>query len=338
MLAEPAPGSTIGPKRQFTLTFSSPVSEVLGARRPRVSPALPGSWRLLDAHTLAFRPRGLGFALGTRRAGRAAARRPSRPPSPAATLTTHARVAGAGRARRCACSSCSPSSATCRSTGSRPTRPSGARRGAELVAARSPPPGHFSWRFRTRRSELQQALAPGQANDDHARRGDDVPAHARPRRSTASPGPRVLARADRGRGRRQAPHRRLQLRLRAPQAAAVAQPLAQRPGDPHVARQHRRARRADAARHVPGLRARPGRRRWRGTNPDGSHYDDPGIRYISYFHDGEAIHAFNRAARSARRRASAASSCRSRRPRRSGRTRRSARSSRSRTDGERKRT
>jgi lipoprotein-anchoring transpeptidase ErfK/SrfK len=31
-----------------------------------------------------------------------------------------------------------------------------------------------------------------------------------------------------------------------------------------------------------------------GTNPDGSHYNDPGIRYISYFNHGDAIHAFNR--------------------------------------------
>ena len=32
-----------------------------------------------------------------------------------------------------------------------------------------------------------------------------------------------------------------------------------------------------------------------GTNPDGSHYNDPGIRYISYFNGGDAIHAFTRA-------------------------------------------
>ena len=31
-----------------------------------------------------------------------------------------------------------------------------------------------------------------------------------------------------------------------------------------------------------------------GTNPDGSHYDDPGVRWISYFNHGEGIHAFNR--------------------------------------------
>jgi lipoprotein-anchoring transpeptidase ErfK/SrfK len=32
-----------------------------------------------------------------------------------------------------------------------------------------------------------------------------------------------------------------------------------------------------------------------GSNPDGSHYDDPGIQYISYFNGGDALHAFNRA-------------------------------------------
>jgi len=32
-----------------------------------------------------------------------------------------------------------------------------------------------------------------------------------------------------------------------------------------------------------------------GTNPDGSHYNDPGIKWISYFHGGEALHAFPRA-------------------------------------------
>ena len=32
-----------------------------------------------------------------------------------------------------------------------------------------------------------------------------------------------------------------------------------------------------------------------GTNPDGSHYNDPGIRWISYFNHGEALHAFPRA-------------------------------------------
>jgi lipoprotein-anchoring transpeptidase ErfK/SrfK len=31
-----------------------------------------------------------------------------------------------------------------------------------------------------------------------------------------------------------------------------------------------------------------------GTNPDGSHYSDAGIKWVSYFHRGDAIHGFNR--------------------------------------------
>jgi hypothetical protein len=62
-----------------------------------------------------------------------------------------------------------------------------------------------------------------------------------------------------------------------------------------------------------------------GTNPDGSHYRDPGVRWISYFNGGDAIHAF-RARPMERHRASGASSFRSRPPARSGPTPRSARS------------
>jgi peptidoglycan hydrolase-like protein with peptidoglycan-binding domain len=32
-----------------------------------------------------------------------------------------------------------------------------------------------------------------------------------------------------------------------------------------------------------------------GTNPDGSHYSDPGIQWVSYFNGGDALHAFTRA-------------------------------------------
>ena len=32
-----------------------------------------------------------------------------------------------------------------------------------------------------------------------------------------------------------------------------------------------------------------------GTNPDGSHYSDPGIPWVSYFHGGDALHGFLRA-------------------------------------------
>jgi lipoprotein-anchoring transpeptidase ErfK/SrfK len=31
-----------------------------------------------------------------------------------------------------------------------------------------------------------------------------------------------------------------------------------------------------------------------GTNPDGSHYSDPGIQWVSYFNGGDALHGFIR--------------------------------------------
>jgi len=31
-----------------------------------------------------------------------------------------------------------------------------------------------------------------------------------------------------------------------------------------------------------------------GTNPDGSHYHDTGIPWVSYFHGGDALHGFLR--------------------------------------------
>jgi lipoprotein-anchoring transpeptidase ErfK/SrfK len=31
-----------------------------------------------------------------------------------------------------------------------------------------------------------------------------------------------------------------------------------------------------------------------GTNPDGSHYSDPGIPWVSYFNGGDALHGFDR--------------------------------------------
>ena len=107
--------------------------------------------------------------------------------------------------------------------------------------------------------------------------------------------------------------------------------MERRAGRPHLARQHRRAGGADRARHVPGVRAHPGRDDERAPTPTARSYNDPGIRWISYFNGGDACTP-STARRSARRRASAASSSRWPRPRRCGRTRRSARWSRSRTE------
>jgi hypothetical protein len=64
--ANPAPGSThAGLNSPITLTFDEPVAKALGTARPRVSPATAGTWTEPNADTLVFTPRGLGFGPGT---------------------------------------------------------------------------------------------------------------------------------------------------------------------------------------------------------------------------------------------------------------------------------
>ena len=65
VLVEPAMTATITPTGQLTLTFSDSVASILGDARPRLTPAVPGQWQTVDAHTVAFRPTGAGFALGS---------------------------------------------------------------------------------------------------------------------------------------------------------------------------------------------------------------------------------------------------------------------------------
>ena len=64
--SNPPPASTrAGLDSPITLTFDEPVSKALGTSRPRLSPAIAGSWTEPNANTLVFTPQGLGFGPGT---------------------------------------------------------------------------------------------------------------------------------------------------------------------------------------------------------------------------------------------------------------------------------
>ena len=61
-VADPAPGSsTAAPGSPITITFSQPVSKVLGRNRPSVTPTVAGSWSEPGPDTLRFTPSGFGF-------------------------------------------------------------------------------------------------------------------------------------------------------------------------------------------------------------------------------------------------------------------------------------
>jgi L,D-transpeptidase catalytic domain len=65
-VASPAPGKSIKPDTKITLTFSKPVSKVLDGHMPVVTPAGSGRWVQINAHTIEFRPNGYGYGLDAR--------------------------------------------------------------------------------------------------------------------------------------------------------------------------------------------------------------------------------------------------------------------------------
>jgi L,D-transpeptidase catalytic domain len=290
LLATPRPGTPIGPKRELTLTFSSPVADVLGTSRPRVTPALPGGWRLLDAHTIAFRPRGLGFPLGTEvhivlpRAAHLAHQPGTKLTR---TLTWQVPIGSTLRMQQ-----------LLGQLGYLPVdwhttaNSALATVGAELVAARSPPPGHFTWRFAHTPWELRKLWRPGQESE--ITRGA-VMMFQQTHNLTVDglPGPvfwRALI-ADALAGKRRTDgYSYVFVHRKVPQSLNLwhnGEVILTSPGNTGVPAAPTELGTFEVFEHVPvGTMA--------GTNPDGSHYNDPGIRWISYFHHGEAIHAFTR--------------------------------------------
>jgi hypothetical protein len=290
LLAEPRPGARLIPGRQLTLTFSSPVRDALGTRRPRLSPATPGLWRQPDAHTLTFQPAGLGFGLGAHvqvelpRAAHLATR-----PGTALSRTLRWRVPDGSVLRL---------QQLFAELGYLPLDwypsdpgPTSAR--AELAAALKPPPGRFSWRYAQTPPELRALWQPGQPNEitrGAVMRFEDTHGLA----VDGFAGPKVWRAliADEVAGRRRSDgYSFVFVHRHVPQSLNLwhdGQVILSSPGNTGVPAAPTQLGTWPVFEHIPvGTMS--------GTNPNGSHYHDPGIRYISYFHGGDAIHAFNRA-------------------------------------------
>ncbi len=65
-VASPAPGSQIKPGTVIRLNFSKPVSKALGSHRPVLTPSTPGHWRNVTSHSIEFVPEGIGYGLGAK--------------------------------------------------------------------------------------------------------------------------------------------------------------------------------------------------------------------------------------------------------------------------------
>ena len=293
LLVEPRTGSVLPIERRLTLTFSRPVKDVLGSSRPRLTPATPGGWRLLDARTLAFAPGGFGFGLGAtvrvelphpvllagQRRGTLARRLEWHVPG-GSTLRLHQLLAQLGYLP-----------VDWRPAASNPDIPRTLE--AQLSAATAPPRGRFSWRFPNTPRELQRLWSPDRWNEItrgavmmfESTHNLDVDGFAGPHVWR-----KLLIDAVNGK-RREDGYSYVFVRQRVPQSLNLwhnGRVLVSSPGNTGIAAAPTQPGTFPVYEHIPvGTMS--------GTNPDGSHYHDPGIRYISYFNGGDAIHAFNRA-------------------------------------------
>jgi hypothetical protein len=277
VVSEPAAGSRVSPRSTLTLTFVQPVSAVLGSRLPRLEPAISGRWTQLDSHTLSFRPAGLGFGLGA---------------------TVHVRLPGKSLAWHVARGSTLRLQELLARLGYLPVRWRSASAGrptpaSEVADAVSPPRGVFSWRYPQTPSSLTALWKPGSWNvvtegavmrfeDEHGLGTDGVA------------GPQVwraLIRDDLAGRRYDAGYSYVFVHETVPQSLSLwhdGRVILTSPGNTGIASAPTAQGTWPVFEHIPvGTMS--------GTNPDGSHYNDPGIRWISYFHGGDALHAFPRA-------------------------------------------
>ena len=277
VVSEPVDGSRMPPDSTLTLTFARPVSSVLGSRLPRLVPAASGHWTQIDANTLSFRPSGLGFGLG----GTVQVHLPGK--------SLRWRVAGGSTLRlqellaRLGYLPVSWHSAT----DSPPTPAS------ELAAAVSAPHGTFTWRYPQTPTSLTRLWKPGRWNvvtqgavmrfeSEHGLATDGVA------------GPhvwRALIRDDLANRRSSAGYNYVFVHESLPQSLSLwhdGRVILTSPGNTGIASAPTAQGTWPVFEHIPtGTMS--------GTNPDGSHYHDPGIRWISYFHGGDALHEFPRA-------------------------------------------
>jgi lipoprotein-anchoring transpeptidase ErfK/SrfK len=291
MLVTPTPHGTVSPLAPIRLTLQKPVAAVFGTTAPRFSTSVPGRWRTVDSHTLLFRPRSFGFPFSSKlhvvlphAVGVIAGNKPT------AARTLDWTVASGSLLRL---------HQLLAQQGYLPVdwQPAGGAVGqtprAQVAAAVTPPAGRFDWRYSNTPSQLTSQWSPNVVSqitrgavmmfqDEHKLTVDGFAGehvwHA------------LIADAIAGK-RRTAGYSYVYVHTHLPQLMTLwhnGVVVLTSPGNTGIAATPTQPGTYPVFEHIPvGTMS--------GTNPDGSHYNDPGIRWISYFHGGEALHAFTRA-------------------------------------------
>ncbi|MGZ4363663.1 MAG: L,D-transpeptidase family protein [Gaiellaceae bacterium] len=294
VVSSPAPGAQLAPGASIRLVFSKPLAAALASARPRLSPPTPGRWLQPDSHTLVFTPTGFGPPLATALGVQL----------PHAVAIIRAAAGGGLRTTRRLTWTVPPGSLLrlqqlLAQEGYLPLhwQPAGApiarTPAAELQAAVEPPPGRFSWSYPNTPHELQALWTVGRANAI-TRGAVMMFEHEHGLAVDGLAGARVwhALLADAILGKRHAGgYSYVYVHSSVPQSLTLwhnGRIVLTSPGNTGVPAAPTQLGTFPVFEHIPvGTMS--------GTNPDGSHYHDPGIRYISYFNGGDAIHAFNRA-------------------------------------------
>jgi L,D-transpeptidase catalytic domain len=288
-VVSPSPGTRISPATPIYVTFSQPVSTALNGALPRLTPAASGHWRTLDSHTIAFQPGGYGYGLDT----------------PVTLVLPHAiRLLGSHSHGTDAVASWTvPEGSIVRAQqllaqlgylplSFQPTHPVALTPAAQERAAIDPPAGGFSWRYPNIPAPLNAEWQPGTSS--MVMRGAVMAfENAHEMETDGIVGPsvwRALIHAEIAHQRTSASYTYVMvsessetlelwndgsIRLTTPVNTGIA--TAPTELGTFAVYEHIES----------GTMS--------GTNPDGSHYEDPGIPWISYFNGGDALHGFERA-------------------------------------------
>ncbi|HEY4277234.1 MAG TPA: L,D-transpeptidase family protein [Conexibacter sp.] len=333
-VADPAPESQIAPTSKLALTFSKPVS-ALGKARPTFAAQTAGRWSTRDSHTLVFTPSGVGYGLGAHVqmtlpagvqlvGGHVGVSDTSSTTGTTTTAddtvadnttTTADDTSSTGATTTNADDTTTPGPTTVSWTvpggstlrlhellaqlGYLPLtfqsdeKAIASDDGAQLQAAVDPPKGRFSWRWSlpsqltsqwspdTASSITRGALMAFQSDNDltvDGLAGPDVWSSlinaVRAHRGNTFGYSYVLVHRDSAQQTATLIHNGRTIITTPANTGVPAAPTEEGTFPVYL--------RYDVTTMI-------------GTNPDGTRYNDPGIRYVSYFNGGDALHAFNRA-------------------------------------------
>jgi hypothetical protein len=292
MVALPAAGTRIGPATKLYITFSKPIRDVLGSSTPRLSPSTPGHWYKANSHTLAFAPAGMGAAFGSHL-------RVQLPHSVAVTSGSGGHLNTTSQIEWTV-----PPGSTLRlqqllaQAGYLPLdwHPSGVEvartPSAEAQAAVDAPSGAFSWRYGDTPHQLQALWSAGQENtitrgalmkfeDENEMTVDGLAGAAVWRKLIDD----AIAKK-----RLTSGYSYVYVHREVPETMTLwhnGRTVVSSPANTGISGAETELGTFPVFEHLPETTMS-------GTNPDGSHYEDPGIKWVSYFNGGDALHNFDR--------------------------------------------